>query len=299
MACYSPLKAFKRDDGSVVFHDGAKGGGGLPLSLPCGQCIGCRLERSRQWAVRCLHESKCYDENCFLTLTYDDDHLPLRNDLNYSDFQLFMKRFRKYAAPKRLRFYMCGEYGPENGRPHFHACIFGFNFPDRKPFKLLQSNCQIFKSKALEELWPFGFSSIGAVTFESAAYVARYCVQKVTGDAAKEHYKRVDPDTGEVYALTPEFNKMSLKPGIGAPWLERFGSDVFRGDEVIIRGKSCKPPRYYDKILDSSNHDRVLSNLVDREWKAWDSRSDNTPDRLAVKEQIANARFNLHSRKEL
>ena len=194
---------------------------------------------------------------------------------------------------------MCGEYGPENFRPHYHACIFGFNFPDRKPLRLLDSGCQVFQSKTLDSLWPFGFSSIGAVTFESAAYVARYCVQKVTGDQAANHYRRVDAETGEIYSLVPEFNRMSLKPGIGATWLHRFASDVYRNDTVIARGVECAPPRYYDKWLDKNYHDRALSNFVDREFSALDNAADNTEDRLLVKEQIAEARFSMFHRKEL
>jgi len=199
MACYKPLTAYltpwqinnseakdsKKVFRRVSFKEDADHS--IQVSLPCGQCVGCRLERSRQWAVRCVHESQLHKENCFITLTYAPEHLPQNSSLDYRDFQLFMKRLRKRFTGKSIRFYMCGEYGENFGRPHFHACIFGHNFDDLKLWKT-QNDVPLFRSKTLEELWPFGHSSVGTVTFESAAYVARYIMKKVTGDAAAEHY---------------------------------------------------------------------------------------------------------------
>lgn len=302
MPCYTPLQAWKTEAGSVVFHCGERSGAMYELKLPCGQCIGCRLERSRQWAVRCLHESKMHEQNSFITLTYDDANLPERWSLDYRDFQLFMKRLRKCAkhyTDEPVKFYMCGEYGPENGRPHYHACIFGFDFPDRKPIRTLDSGCRIFSSSILSSLWGKGYASIGNVTFESAAYVARYCVQKVTGAMSKFAYTRADPITGEIYEITPEFNKMSLNKAIGLSWLQVYAKDVYNGDEVIVRGKSTKPPRYYDKKLSKAFKGIQLSNEVEREVMAYENEHDNTPARLDVKHQVAKARFEQFKRREL
>lgn len=259
------------------------------LQLPCGQCVGCRLERSRQWAMRCLHEASLSPRNCFITLTYRDECLPERGSLDYSHFQLFMKRFRKAVSPVRPRFYMCGEYGEELSRPHFHACIFGYDFEDKRIWKKTTSGSVIYRSEALEKLWTFGHSSVGDVNFQTAAYVARYCMKKVTGLRASEHYLRVDQDTGECYSMVPEFTHMSLKPGIGASWFSKFLGDVFPHDYCVVNGKMVKPPKFYDRKYAASNPDDFESVQWQRELDAALRASDNTPERLAVKEIVANA----------
>lgn len=296
MACYHPLQAFQAADGSVVFAE--RGDIVRSLLLPCGQCVGCRLERSRQWAMRCMHEASLYRENCFITLTYDDAHVPKHGSLDYGDFQRFMKRLRKRCAPVRPRFYMCGEYGEDFGRPHFHAVVFGWNFPDRKVWRKGGSGFKAFRSDMLESLWPFGFSSIGEVTFESAAYVARYCMKKVTGDGAGLHYltDHVDPDTGEVFSKVPEFNHMSLKPGIGAGWLEKWESDVYPQDYVIVRGKKMKPPKYYDRRYSERAPLDFEAVQFARELEARSYAADRTDERLAVREIVTEARLRAFKR---
>lgn len=252
-----------------------------------------------------MHEASLYDENSFLTLTYDNAHLPVRAQLEYSTFQRFFKRLKRAANLKTWhycgkhkyqlpRMYMCGEYGDENGRPHYHALVFGFGFPDRERIRVLDSQCVVFRSKMLERLWPYGQSSIGNVTFESAAYVARYCLKKVTGKGAYQHYAAVD-EFGE-YEIVPEFSHMSLKPGIGAPWLEKFASDVFPHDYVVVNGKEQKPPRYYDKLFDVKDPAGLEEVKYLRFVEAQKYLSDNTVERLAVKETVAKARTNQFKR---
>ncbi|WNK15076.1 MAG: replication initiator protein [Microvirus sp.] len=291
MPCYHPLTGYQSADGQVHFVERSGPDHVRTLSLPCGRCIGCRLERTRQWAVRCMHEAKVHDQNCFVTLTYDDAHLP-GPSLVYADFQRFMKRLRK--AMGRTRFFMCGEYGPELGRPHFHAILFGINFADRKPWKKTDSGGLLYRSSLLEKLWPFGFSTIGAVTFESAAYVAGYCSKKITGDLADVHYKRLDPDTGELVQLEPEFGHMSLKPGIGAGWIDKWSADVYPRDQVIVRGRPAKPPRFYDKRQDEETMEAVK---FARATRGRERYADNTPERLLVREQVAQGRGAIFPRK--
>lgn len=291
MPCFHPLTAYKTASGDIVFSERRRNEVISSLQLPCGQCIGCRLERSRQWAMRCMHEASLHERNCFLTLTYNDENVPKRGVLEYPAFQKFMKRFRKFAAPVQPRFYMCGEYGPENWRPHYHACIFGFDFDDKTHWSRSPSGEALFRSASLERLWPYGFASIGSVTFESAAYVARYCVQKITGHNAKAHYARVDAD-GE-YSLPPEFNHMSLKPGIGSGWLSRFQSDVYPHDYVVVNGKECKPPKYYDRLFSRVDPDAMEDIKFDRDQLARSRFEDNTPERLAVKEIVQRARSSM------
>ena len=291
MPCYHPLSAYQCADGSIVFYESKRHDTVKLLSLPCGQCVGCRLERSRQWAIRCMHEAQMHTENCFITLTYDNDHLPSDRSLHYRDFQLFIKRLRKRYPGRRIRYYMAGEYGENFGRPHWHACIFGLDFDDKKLWKRTSANSLLYRSENLELLWPFGYSSIGDVTFESAAYVARYIMKKVTGKNASEHYQEIDPDTGEITNRTPEFTKMSLKPGIGYEWYKQYTSDVYPHDYVIVRGKKVKPPKYYDKKYKIDNPYEFDELLYIREKSAKLNHADNTLERLAVKEQVAKAKL--------
>jgi len=309
MPCYKPLKAFQCADRSIVFAELARHDVVRSLELPCGQCVGCRLERSRQWAIRCMHEASLYKNNCFITLTYNDEHLPDDYSLHYEDFQKFMKRLRKRFKGLQssanaasgdkfpIRFYMAGEYGENFGRPHFHACIFNFDFPDKVLWQKTESGSKIYRSKELEELWPFGYSSIGDVNFQSAAYVARYIMKKVTGDIADQHYEEVNFSTGEIIKRKPEFNKMSLKPGIGFDWYEKFKDDVYPHDYVVVNGKKCRPPKFYDrKFADDFPYE--FDQLVwQREKQAKALLEDNTDERLAVKEKVVVAKLSRLKRK--
>lgn len=290
--CFHPIKAWRCEDGGkLAFSETAARSRGVlaDLEVPCGQCVGCRLERSRQWAMRCLHEASLHKQNCFITLTYAPEHLPARGSLDYADFQKFMKRFRERVHPVKPRFYMAGEYGEQLERPHFHACIFGYNFPDLKPWKKTGSGSVVCRSGLLESLWPFGFASVGALTFESAAYVARYCMKKVTGNLSEDHYKRIDLETGEVFWLEPEFNHMSLKPGIGADWLDKFTSDVYPLDYVVVNGKEVKPPKYYDKRFAALDAEAWEDVQFARALEAQSHSADNTDARLAVREVVCKA----------
>lgn len=243
--------------------------------------------------MRCIHESQMHDLSSFVTLTYDEANCPV--SLRYSDFQKFMKRVRRKFGP--TRFFMAGEYGEQLGRPHYHAVLFGVHFADRVVHKV-SGNFPLYRSAALSQLWPFGFATVGDVTFESAAYTARYCLKKVTGPGAGDHYRRVDLRTGEVVDVVPEFARMSLKPGIGATWFEKFKSDVFgrEKDAVIVNGQSCKPPRYYREYLDRVDGD--LGELVDfnRYLRSGNGLEDRTPERLEVREAVTKARLKFYKR---
>lgn len=158
----------------------------------------------------------------------------------------------------------------------------------------------LYISPQLDRLWKLGNCSIGEVTFESAAYVARYAVKKVTGDMAQEHYLRCD-EFGEAFWLPPEYVTMSRggrggKGGIAREWFQRFGNEVYPFDEVISRGVPSKPPRFYDSLLERS--DPVLLESVKRKRmsKAKRKALDNTPERLAVRETCAKARVDLFKR---
>lgn len=283
MTCFHPLSAFKTVEGSIVFNSN-KGNIKEALKLPCGQCVGCRLERSRQWAIRCVHEASLYSQNCFITLTYRDADLPDDHSLSVREFQLFMKKLRKKYGPK-IRFYHCGEYGSQFGRPHYHACLFNFDFPDKKIWTI-REGMPLYTSDALTEIWGKGFCTIGEVTFESAAYVARYIMKKVNGDAAADHYQYVHPSSGEIIDRKPEYTTMSRRPGIGSDWLDKYIEDVYPHDRVIMRGKKMRPPKFYDnryEIVDPLGFEEVKYNRHLQSLKHVDN---STPDRLKVREAV-------------
>jgi len=297
MPCYYPIPAFhvpggvdpdtgRGERGKVVFSESKKHGSTLrPIEVPCGQCIGCRLERSRQWAMRCVHEASLHDRNMFITLTYSDTHLPQRSSLHYKDFQTFMKRYRRFLSPRSCSYFVCGEYGDLNGRPHYHAIIFGHQFEDQLPLLLLGDH-KLKRSPTLEKLWFKGSSSIGEVNFQTAAYVAQYCLKKRTGPHAAEHYTRYDL-SGIEYTIEPEFARMSLNPAIGKRWLEKWHTDVYPHDYVIVNGNKVKPPKFYDKLLDEADPDTLAYVKYMREVEAATHAADNATERLEVRATVA------------
>lgn len=245
--------------------------------------------RSREWAVRCIHESQLHADNCFLTLTYNDDNLPYGETLVLDHFQRFMKRLRKRYG-EGIRFFHCGEYGEQRMRPHYHALLFGFDFPDRVLFST-RKGIRLYTSESLQSLWPYGFSTVGAVTFESSAYCARYILKKVTGDQSDARYDWADPETGELLRRRPEYVTMSRRPGVGRGWLERFGQELLDHDSVIIDGKKLKVPRFYDQVLEEVHHEALVANKRARKRALARHAWNNTPDRLEVRRKVQEAKL--------
>lgn len=211
------------------------------IVLPCGQCMACRLNKSRDWATRCVLEAKMHEKNCFITLTYSEENCPPDMSLQKQDFTNFIKRLRKNTGEK-IRYYAAGEYGDLHGRPHFHACLFGYK-PDDLVLWQVRDGVPLYKSETLSKAWQYrGFVSVGDVTFESAAYVARYVTKKITGNRADEHYQ----------GRQPEYTVMSRRPGIASRFFEKYSTDIYGKDFIVIRDQiKCKPPRYFDRIYDS------------------------------------------------
>jgi len=266
-----------------------------------------------------MHEASLYDENCFVTLTYDDDHLPPGGSLQVEHYQLFMKRLRKrFVSPSSVgrrsdgskirptdpdfggvRFFHCGEYGENFARPHYHACLFNFNFPDRSLYSG-RASTRLYTSDALNDLWGKGFATIGSLTFNSAAYVARYVTKKITGRMAAKHYEYACPVTGEVSMRKPEYATMSRSPGIGMPWLDLYSSDVFPDDFIVVNGVKTKVPAAYTKAYLNSlslkeSYEQHLSLDLARGQFALSRAHDTTPERLAVRERVTRARLSTFS----
>lgn len=249
MPCYTPLKAYRsrtdktRTGKQKIYFGDSPDTEQDNLELPCGQCVGCRQERTRQWAIRCVHEASLHEQNCFLTLTISSEQPEEKQKtLNKRDFQLFMKKLRKKFPNNKILYLYCGEYGEKFSRPHYHACIFGLDFPDKEIWKQTDGQ-KLYTSEILNKLWGYGYCIIGDVTFQSAAYVASYINKKITGSEASEHYK------GKV----PEYANMSRRPAIAKNWIEKYISDTYPHDDIVLSGKKHNVPRYYDKQLEKLN----------------------------------------------
>lgn len=277
MACYHPVPAWYRQ----VVNDSGKRGiafkldDGLvdrPLEIACGTCIGCKLEKARQWAVRCVHESSLYDSNCFVTLTYKED----RDSLEPRDMVLFLKRLRARYG-EGIRFFQCGEYGELLGRPHHHAILFNHDFPDRVFYNVGKDGVsRVDTSAALESLWGHGFCTVGNVSMSSAGYVARYTLKKVVS-ADNVWDRRV-----------PEFLTMSRRPGIGRGWIDKYYDEVLSNGCIVLDGVKQGIPRYYDSIL--AERYPVEMREIKRKRAEFAAESpDNEGSRLIVREVVKKA----------
>lgn len=306
MPCYRPLTGYRSKDvnptgkRSIVFSKRESLDDGLvPLVLPCGQCLYCRLEHSRNYAIRASHEASLYEKNCFLTLTYSPEHLPPDGSLDYEAAPNFMKSLRHKFGPG-IRSFGCAEYGEQKGRPHFHIALFNFDFTDKSSFdgKRLQNPWSthdehaLFTSKTLTDLWPYGHASIGSLTFESAAYIARYVTKKITGKRAESHYEcEPDPVTGEIRRLLPERSIcVSRMPGLGRDWFDRNVEFLLNNDYVISRGRKVPLPKYYDRLLEKLYPERYKEIKLRRRENA----TDQAEKLLAEDHKAMIAYFNKH-----
>lgn len=257
-----------------------------PVSVPCGRCSGCRLERSRQWAIRILHESSLHKKNSFITMTYDDAQIPSDGGLDLEHWQKFAKRTRQKMG--RFRFYHCGEYGDRLMRPHYHACIFGQDWSeDRTKWEASKTGQKQWTSKTLDELWGHGITRIGELNYDSAAYCARYIMKKITGELAIPHYGH----------LKPEYSTMSRRPGIASEWIEKYGKETYQSDSVIIKGREVKPPKYYDTRFEIKDEEGFHRAKSARRERAEKQKHHNTPERLEVRERVQKAELKTKTRK--
>lgn len=254
-----------------------------------------------------MHEAKDHEFSTFITLTYSNEHIPEDYGLHKEHFQLFMKRLRMHFyrtyPPTRekpeghlLRFYACGEYGENTRRPHYHAVVFNCAFPDQVLFKgNADPGRNIYTSKTLEDIWGMGYVTCSHVTYANAAYVASYVRKKMT-DA--KHYERVNPITGELFKVEPEFSLMSRRPGLGRAFIERNLNDVYPDDFLIVDGHKSRVPRFYDKVLaerDASGMETVRAKRKEAAQLPA-VKFNNSKSRLEVREEIARQKLTLKKR---
>lgn len=217
----------------------------------CGQCLHCRLGRAAEWGIRCVHEQQMHEKNSFITLTYNPKNLPKHGNLIHEDFQLFMKKLRFHSGAK-IKYVMCGEYGKKGTtRPHYHACVFGYDFEDKRFHSQNKWGDTLYTSEELLSYWQKGHVTTGELNFKTAKYVGRYCTKKISGDLATEHYERLDDKTGELVQLKREY--LFASNGIGLSWLKKFRKDLYDGYTVIKNKGQMEKfpiPRYYKKKLE-------------------------------------------------
>lgn len=291
MTCFHPLSAYKDGTGKIRFGDPTVYTGEFAdfknsqierFTVPCGRCVGCRIDRSKEWALRCVLEAKCHESNCFLTLTYDDEHLPIGGSLNFVDLTKFLKRFRKKFSCERIRYYACGEYGAKLQRPHFHIIVFGFDFDDKWLWSVSRGT-NLYRSSSLESLWPYGYSTVGAVSFESCAYVARYVQKKLYGGSKEDvlaHYQ----------GKLPEAARMSRRPGIANEFFRQYHDDIYPKDFITLKGRKYKPGKYFDMLYKKEHPEEMLQIKVRRLEKALEKVDDFIPSRLEAREMVQDLR---------
>lgn len=308
MTCFSPIAGYrsrtaaKNGGFGIVFKKTLSNGQNVEIA--CGYCIGCRLDKRKEWAIRCVHEAQLHNDNCFITLTYNDENLPSDHSLDKTHFQKFIKRLRKNNSHK-IRYYMCGEYGEEQdleikkinplGRPHYHAILFGHDFQDKQLATFGPGNT-LYISEELEKTWGKGFCTIGEMTYDSAGYCAHYTMKKIHGDNAEKHYQKVNLTTGETHQLTPEYATMSRRPGIGHAWYNKYKTDLYPDDECIINGTKMKPPRYYAKKLQIEEPATYEQIKQLRKRFSIKHKDDATWQRLASREKIKQAQIDQKTR---
>lgn len=308
MSCYHPLigipKGRSLETGKMQYtilpynenYEKDKYIGQDVIQIPCGNCIGCRLEYSRQWANRCMLELQYHENAYFLTLTYNEGNLPLRWHVDKEtgeaapvatlvkrDWQLFMKRLRRSFPDQQLRFFMSGEYGEQNFRPHFHAIVFGLNIPDLRFYKKLDKY-DYYTSSKIQKIWDFeanlshnsidnpdamvynvdsgkwsvtplatrGLVIIGEVNWDTCAYTARYVMDKMKGPSKNFYDER---------GIEPPFSLMSRRPGIGRQYYD--DHDCYEYSAICVStpqgGKKFPPPKYFDRLLERDDPERLAS----------------------------------------
>lgn len=257
--------------------------------IPCGKCIGCRLDYSKTWATRAMLEASQWEENYFITLTYDDKHKPYnwkmadketgqiwvddgswKGTLNPEDWKKFMYRLRTEYARKYnhrgIRFMAAGEYGENTKRPHMHAIMFNMPIPaeELKVYKQTYTKDFLYTWEWLTNIWGKGNVIIAEVTWNTCAYVARYMCKKQKGPGSSEYYAK----NGQI----PEFMRMSNRPGIARKYYEEHKKEIYNQDELIVTGrngkvKSIKPPKYFDNLFSKENPE-ILEEIKERRSEA-------------------------------
>jgi hypothetical protein len=299
MSCLSPIKAYKTIDGRVLFGEKKNNDITHNLLLPCRGCLFCRTESQYEWLTRLMCEKHMNQHCYFLTLTYNDNHLPDDYSFNYSDVQKFLKRVRSHFLDEAITFYVVGEYGEENGRPHYHLLVFGFNLYDKDPCGSSSFTGDTrYRSKLLDKLWGLGYTEVGSVTPQSIGYVIGYIQKRITGDMAQDHYSICNADTGEIISRVPEFSHMSLKRPIGKSYYQAYQNEIINNDRIVFDNITYKVPRYFDYLTKRYNPEKFEEILYNRLLKLRKvDPYEFSPERMRIKAEIKQIHLDRKTKK--
>lgn len=290
--CHSPITAYPVSGG--ISFSRPVGHSGRTVQVPCRQCLHCRLTRAAEWGTRCWAESLSHANAWFLTLSQDDDHGSAWSSLDKAVLQAFWHRWRERGV--KVRYAACGEYGEQTERAHYHAAVFGPEIPGLEFFRNNERGDRLYVSDWLSELWGRGFVTVGALTPESAAYVAGYCLRDMY---AKQpgRYDTVNP-SGELVERELPFFTMSRRPGIGAGFVERYGTQFAAGDFMISGGRKVPTPKYFHRVLEAQNPDLAAVLQERREDEVYSDRAkrERRPGRLAAKATCLQAKLDVARR---
>ena len=303
MACDKPLNAWQPNlGGTLEFNEPSPINVGryTPIKIACGRCTGCRIAKRKEWTVRCLHEASLHENNHFVTLTYDEEKIPSDFSLDHGHFQLFMKRFRKMYPGVAIRFFVAGEYGGKTSRPHYHAIIFNSPVRDLEYWKKNDNGDKLYKSETYEKLWKKGFVTIGDVTKSSVSYTVGYLL-KDHEKQWKNNYEITDPETGEIHKRRKPYCRMSNRPGIASDWFQKFKTDVFPCDFVVIEGKKQPTPSYYLNQLKETDPDlyELVTDQREEKMQSEAYQADNTQARRDVKAEARDRRSRAYRNREV
>jgi len=281
LSCLFPLKRYRDASGILITKE--KLATGQPLWLPCGQCGECRLSRARQWATRCTHEATQWKNSSFITLTYKENPKTLCPE----DTRNFIRRLREKKG-NNFKYFLVGEYGENFDRPHYHALIFGYDFGYTKYKKIKDPkkeesskehelhNTDAITSSELDDIWALGYTSVGELTFDSAAYCAQYATKKINGSMAENHYQ----------GRHPEFMRQS-KNAIGKQYALHYAQEIIQHNSVMANGEKQPVPQYYLKQYEKQNY-----NLDKLKQKREEFSQDHSIQKSYVRAQNLNSKFN-------
>lgn len=318
MSCNAPIRAFqlmaKNSEGKnvILFNEkDVRGKNYIETELPCGRCMGCRIEKARSLAIRCMHESEMFEFNCCLTLTYDDDHIDEDHSLRPDDWKTFIHNlrqtdegFQEVICPddkirRPIRYIQTGEYGDIDQRPHHHAMLFNYDFIDKQYLYTSDAGQRYYESQRLEELWPHGIAHISEVNSSAANYICRYCTKKIIEEIEETKYQRINENTGEIYEVLPEYSTKSNRPGLGRFWLDKYGKETFDRGYLYSNGHKAAIPKYYERIMETINPCSVYKVKMDKK-KEMMKRPKETTKRKAQKDRALKLKMkNLKERNSL
>lgn len=328
MPCYRPImavkvhrteKRFYTVNGKRKLFFGARASGLVMtfpeheiVKVPCYNCIGCKKRRSQEWGVRCQSEVQFYNRTCMINLTYNREQLPIASQSGLGtlcprDLNLFFKKLRVFLQRKKgitdTKYFACGEYGENRGRPHYHAIFYGWDFPSemnasppvaRMPEKNNpgKEDVPLYSHPDLTRLWGKGAAFFSPNVGGAAAYyVAKYCMKNLSGDAKTKEFE----DTGR----EPPFNRMSH--GLGDRYYDRYKADIYPRDYIITEpgGPQLPIPRRFDNLLQKESEEYLEWIKSQRIAKSEKDHKNQTPERMRVREELAEIKAKLYHKRRL